>query len=291
MPCALIIGKRKESTDKKTSLNDTLRDQHQLMRLYIYEETTSTSDLAKNRLFKHGDVIWAMYQTQGRGQRGNRWLGEKGENIAISIVLEPLSLAIGQQFVIAQITALALRDTMVRYSIECRIKWTNDIYIGDRKIAGVLIENSLSGDSVSRSVIGIGLNVNQLVFDPNLPNPTSMAIESRRHLCREEVLAYLYDSFMARYQQLNRVGCEPIAEVYNQYLYRKGEMHAYRLPSGELFEASIQGVTPRGASILNRDGLIDHTAQRGYISFKCKNVVKNMMLKNNSYICETLREI
>ncbi len=224
------------------------------MRLYIYEQTTSTNDLGKRSTFKEGDLIWAHEQSAGRGQRGNRWLGEYvskrlrseregGENLTLSIVLEPTWLAASDQFFISQITALALIKTLKSYNIEAKIKWTNDIYIGDYKVAGVLIENNLSSGAVSRSVVGIGLNVNQQSFDASLPNPTSISLATGGSISREEVMQRLYDNLMLLYKGRDR---DDVALEYNNNLYRANQIHTYRLANGTPFEATLIGVASRG---------------------------------------------
>ena len=131
-------------------------------------------------------VLSVMSQTKGRGQRGNIWLSEPGENLLFSVILKyserlgdtdliPPVLAY-DQFVISQLTSLAVVDLLATHDIVARIKWPNDIYAGDEKICGILIENSLKGSEIDWSIIGIGLNVNQTAFPEDLPNPTSMKL-------------------------------------------------------------------------------------------------------------------
>ncbi len=220
------------------------------MRLYIFEETTSTNDLGKRESFSHASAIWALYQSAGRGQRGNRWVGGVDDNIAFSVVLEPSALPAVDQFLLSQITALALHGAMSSYGVECSIKWTNDIYVEDRKLAGVLIENTLREGRVVRSVVGIGLNINQIDFDPMLPNPTSMAIVTTLRFDREEVLRTIHAHLMELFAMMERWEIDSIRERYNALLYRRGEMHYYRLPGGELFRARLEGVAPRGDLML-----------------------------------------
>ena len=139
-----------------------------------------------------------------------------------------------------------------RYGIDTRIKWTNDIYTGDRKIVGMLIEHDLAGGRLARTLAGIGINVNQTRFDPSLPNPVSMATATGRTFDREEVLGRFHELFMARYAQLERGEKEAIQHDYRLRMYRLGERHPYRLPDGTLFEATIEGVRPSGALLLRR---------------------------------------
>ncbi|MFI3288859.1 MAG: biotin--[acetyl-CoA-carboxylase] ligase [Rikenellaceae bacterium] len=231
------------------------------MNLYIYEETTSTNNLGRESIFHHSDVIWAYSQSAGRGQRGNKWIGGEGENITFSIVLEPTFLDPSEQFRISQITALALCDAMRFYGIESRIKWTNDIYVGDKKMAGILIENSINAESVTRSVVGIGLNINQLEFDLSLPNPTSMRRVTSRRFSREEVLQSVHDSLMLWCERLKNGEVELINSRYHELLYRLNERYMYRLASGEVIGARIEGVDKHGELMLR----MDDGALQGYL--------------------------
>lgn len=154
--------------------------------IYHIAETTSTNDLAREEHYGHGDVICAERQTAGRGQRGHTWTSPEGVNLLFSVVLCPTFLPAGEQFLLSQAVALALVDTLGTCGIDARIKWTNDIYAGDRKLVGILIEHHLAGGRLARTVAGIGINVNQTEFDPALPNPTSMALEAGHTFDRRE---------------------------------------------------------------------------------------------------------
>ncbi len=215
------------------------------MRLYIYEETTSTNDLAQSAVFRHSDTIWAYEQSRGRGRRGNGWIARKGENATFTVVLEPQGIGAKEQYLISQITALAISDVLRGYGLDPRVKWTNDIYIGDKKICGVLIENSLKGLCVERSVVGIGINVNQREFDISLPNPTSLALELGCNISVERVITDVRDALLRWYEQLDRAPQE-----YNRRLYRLGEEHTYQLADGQLFRATIEGVSQMGELLL-----------------------------------------
>lgn len=148
--------------------------------IYRIAETTSTNDDAKRPEYRHGDIVWAERQTAGRGQRGHSWTSPEGENLTFTLVLEPVFLPVGEQFLLSEAVTLALTDTFAAFGIDARIKWTNDIYVGDKKLVGILIEHSYSGPTLARTIAGIGINVNQRAFDPALPNPVSMAVASGR---------------------------------------------------------------------------------------------------------------
>ena len=149
------------------------------------ESVDSTNEEARRRIsdIDNLSVLSALEQTAGRGQRGNKWTSKAGDNLLFSIVLKlsPDDSGLGvldarDQFALNEIAALSVVDFLRSHEIQAQIKWPNDIYVGSRKICGILIENSLRGKHVSSSIIGIGLNINQRNFDVNLPNPTSMVL-------------------------------------------------------------------------------------------------------------------
>lgn len=142
------------------------------------ERVDSTNDEARRQISEIDNlsVVSALEQTKGRGQRGNRWSSQPGENLTFSLVVKDFRIKANEQSAISQATALSLVDLLSRHEIKARIKWPNDIYAGDEKICGILIENSLKGSEIDWSIIGIGLNVNQTAFPEDLPNPTSMKL-------------------------------------------------------------------------------------------------------------------
>lgn len=142
------------------------------------ERVDSTNDEARRHISEIDNlsVVSALEQTKGRGQRGNRWSSQPGENLTFSLVVKDFRIKANEQSAISQTTALSLTDLLSRHEIKAHIKWPNDIYAGDEKICGILIENSLKGSEIDWSIIGIGLNVNQTAFPEDLPNPTSMKL-------------------------------------------------------------------------------------------------------------------
>ena len=131
--------------------------------------TYATNQLAKSRL-PEGTAIVAAEQTQGRGYSGNQWKSEKGMNLLLSVVLYPVFLAPRQHFFLNQVASLAIAETLQAYLPvkDVKIKWPNDVFIGDKKAAGILIENSVKGNIIQHAVPGMGINVNQTEFDPAL---------------------------------------------------------------------------------------------------------------------------
>ncbi len=223
--------------------------------IHYIDFTTSTNDEARGSQYGHMDVVWAERQSAGRGQRGHTWHSNEGVNLTFSAVLKPSFLTAVEQFMLSEVVALSLVDTLADYGVECRIKWTNDIYAGDRKIAGVLIEQSLAGDRIARTIVGVGLNVNQREFPADLPNPTSIVVERGAECERSEVLNAFLRHLEKWYTRLEQDERELVETAYNARLYRRDEFHEYALPSGERFEAAIRGVRATGHLCLeHRDG-------------------------------------
>ena len=130
--------------------------------IYHFDILASTNDEAAKPTYGEGDIIWADQQSAGRGQRGHKWESRRGENITFSAIFEPRFVPILRQFLLSQAVALGVVDALRYYGIVAKIKWTNDIYVGDRKLAGILIEHKLQGSEIGRTIAGIGLNVNQM---------------------------------------------------------------------------------------------------------------------------------
>lgn len=194
-----------------------------------------------------GTVIAARGQTQGKGQAGASWESEPGKNILLSVILYPGFVDTAAHFSLNQAIALAVRDTiagLVPQSVA--VKWPNDIYIEDRKTAGILLQTSIKGFRFQYCVAGIGINVNQTTFSEHLPNAVSPAMltgqESDLHEVREDLLLSLEE----RYLQLRAGQTEAICEEYLRHLYRFDEPALFQRKDGHVFEGRIIGVTPQG---------------------------------------------
>ena len=194
----------------------------------------STNSEAKRNIsdIDNLSVLSALSQSEGRGQKGNKWSSVPGENLTFSIVLKfgeqtagelRLAVTAREQFVLTEITSLSIVEFLSRHGIKAKIKWPNDIYVGDKKICGVLIENSLRGKNLSSSIIGIGLNVNQRNFDVNLPNPTSMILETGI----EEDIRSCLEEFMDIFQDYLEYRLPNLRERYLSYLWRYNTQARY----------------------------------------------------------------
>ena len=171
-------------------------------------------------------VFAALYQTAGRGQMGNKWHSATGENLTFSIVLRFGNSLTGNvramdQFIITEVSALAVADFLTDKGADVRIKWPNDIWVGDRKICGILIENILDGDRIEASIVGIGLDVNEETWPEELPNPVSMKQLTGIHYELVSELEELCASISKRYfQSMDKEGRKSLEKEFNEHMFR-----------------------------------------------------------------------
>lgn len=216
-----------------------------------------------------GTVVYADSQTAGRGQRGNSWESADGKNITMSMLLRPCLIAPNEQFCLSEVVALAVARVVERYVQDVTVKWPNDIYVGDKKICGILIEHKLSGGKISHTIAGIGLNVNQRQFFSDAPNPVSLRQLTGNDIPLDAVLHDLADEIAGLYALLPE-GREGLHEEYLSRLYRAGGIYSYRaetdvmsvdgrrvLSADTVFEARIADVAPDGMlSLSTSDGIV-----------------------------------
>ncbi len=203
-------------------------------------DSCASTNSAIDRNAPHGFALMAREQTAGRGQRGNSWEAEAGKNITLSLILRPVELPAARQFELSEAVALAVADTVESLGIDrVSVKWPNDIYVGDRKIAGILIENALGGTYISRSIVGIGLNINQHEFHSDAPNPVSALQLTGREYDIEEVAGQMIQRILDRLNRDNHA-------EYRRRLWRGTGIWPWRTAEGETFSAAIESVDPDG---------------------------------------------
>jgi len=214
------------------------------------EEVDSTNRYAKT--LSESDewqLVTAEFQTAGRGAGTNSWESERGENLLFSLVVRPKSLEASRAFALSEALSLAISDALSSYVEGVSIKWPNDIYCGQRKMTGILIENELAGPLVRRSILGVGLNVNQKRFVSDAPNPVSLRQVLGREVDREEVLERLLDRFSLYVAMLENGRFDELHQLYLSRLFRLGVEADYADTNGR-FRATITGVEPGGHLLL-----------------------------------------
>lgn len=253
------------------------------MRIVKLQEVDSTNRYLSQHSDEFPDLsaVIAGSQTAGRGQRGNSWESEPGLNATLSIIMHPASwVKPSEQFVISQVVAVAIVETlrmfMPEMTREIAVKWPNDIYVGDRKICGILIENVIQGGNLVRSIIGIGLNVNQQVFLSDAPNPVSMARLTGRSYDVEQVARSVCDSVERFFQGY----CMPprhsrLRSRYFSMLWRSSGYFPYvDVASGERFDGRISNIATDGRiTLTDRQG-----TQRTYAFKEVRAVLSDTLL-------------
>lgn len=234
-----------------------------------YNRLNSTNETANEYLSKsnpsEGTVISTYNQQKGRGQIGSHWESEADKNISLSIILYPKFLTIHQQFCLNQAISLAVFDFVSQFiDTNVKIKWPNDIYVGLKKIAGILIQNSLSNQGFQSSVVGLGINVNQKIFLSNAPNPTSLALETRQTYDLDEMARLLCIMVERRYLQLRSQQFHILQQDYLHHFFRFMEDALYKDAAGQVFNGKIVGVEDSGKLLIDRKG--------GQVAFAMKEV-------------------
>jgi BirA family transcriptional regulator, biotin operon repressor / biotin---[acetyl-CoA-carboxylase] ligase len=184
---------------------------------------THTRELLQNASLEEGTIVWAREQTAGRGFGSNKWESEAGKNITLSVLLKPHFLAPHDQFWLTKVLSLALRDLvkdLIGTAGATTIKWPNDIYVDHRKIAGILVENSIMGDQIRESICGIGFNVNQEIFCSDAPNPVSLAMITQKQYDLNEIVMLISKNLNHWYRRLQESSWELINLAYHNSLYR-----------------------------------------------------------------------
>ena len=253
-------------------------------RMVELDEVTSTNDFLKAYRpvgpERRITLVTAEYQTAGRGAGQNRWESRRGENLVFSLMVHPRHIPADRVFVMSEIMVLAIRDALdfqfparpegglaelsgARNSnFQLKIKWPNDIYWGDKKICGILIENELQGGRIERCVMGVGINVNQTEFESNAPNPVSLAQILGHEVERRFVLEQVVEYFDRYYRWTEEGRQDEPHRMYLSHLYRRDQQHRFADANGE-FLGTIVDVEPDGHLII-----VDETGKNRRYAFK-----------------------
>lgn len=222
---------------------------------YIQQIDSTSSELRrlmKTKELPHGYCIATDFQTDGHGQATNRWESEDAKNILFSALLRPTIIPAAEQFIITQLVTIAIVNTLqdtIRQEIT--IKWPNDIYVGNRKLCGILIENALCGATIDTCIVGVGININQEQFLSDAPNPVSLKQLNGRNNDRVEILEEIHQNILRFYDYLadnwyNENIKQSLYYEYMSHLYRRDGYHKYSTPAGEQFTANIEEIGPQG---------------------------------------------
>ena len=216
--------------------------------------------LLKDKELSEGTVIYTNHQSSGHGQGDNKWESEDSKNLLISIVLFPSMIIPAEQFLLSMVISLGICDFLDRYTSSVSIKWPNDIYVNNDKIAGILIENSIMGNLIEHTVAGIGININQAKFLGNAPNPVSLSNLTAKEYNLSECLSQLVSDLDKRYKSLISGDTAMIKAHYLSRLYRNAQWFKYQDMKG-IFTGRIVNVSDTGRLQVEReDGIIDEYA-------------------------------
>lgn len=194
-------------------------------------------------------LLTTDFQTAGRGQRGTHWEAEAGQNLLFSFRFYPTFLRAAEQFALSEALALAVVYALQPLGVEAEVKWPNDIYVGEKKLCGMLLEHTLTGKTIATTLTGVGVNVNQLSFRSDAPNPVSLRQLLGRSLDRAALLSEIILQFDTFYRDLERNGTTRLHAAYLQHLFRRDGFYPYRDAQGG-FEARIVDVSPAGLLLL-----------------------------------------
>lgn len=216
------------------------------------DQVSSTNDYIKqcigsNQIFENGDIVITDDQIEGKGRGTNTWESEPGKNLTFSIFLKPDFLKAEEQFLLNKAVSLSIFN-FVKSTIsdqKTSIKWPNDIYINDKKVTGILIDNTISGNTIEHSIIGIGININQRNFSKNLPNPVSLFNILNKELDLKKCLYSLCNFLNVEYSHLLNSNLSKLDQSYHSALYRLNEYYHFKI-GNRIVEAKILGVSDLG---------------------------------------------
>jgi BirA family biotin operon repressor/biotin-[acetyl-CoA-carboxylase] ligase len=218
------------------------------------DQVSSTNTYALDLISKinppEGTCIYTDYQSAGRGQIGRFWHSSAAKNLLTSYIFYPNTLIAPDQFFLNMISGLAVRDVVALFCKHVKIKWPNDIYVSDKKIAGILVQNILRGNHIKATVIGIGLNVNEVSFPSEIPNPTSLILECGIQSQLTDIRQLLSSKLEYYYLKLKANQLGWLTDQYVDCMYKRLEYSSFINPEGSVFNGEILGVDTQGKLII-----------------------------------------
>jgi BirA family biotin operon repressor/biotin-[acetyl-CoA-carboxylase] ligase len=216
----------------------------------------STNNYANSQLglndLPDGTVFLAYQQLEGRGQQHHYWESEPGQNLTFSIVVNPDFLDILQQFMLSKVVTIGIYSVLNKYVDQLKIKWPNDIYAGNQKLGGILIEHSIMQGMIKNSIIGVGININQTIFRSNAPNPVSLKMLTNQHHDCEVLLTEILSGINQNYELLKQGQFDQINQAFTRVMYRLNEKSRFNSEKGE-FIGQIIGVNQIGQLMIKTD--------------------------------------
>lgn len=217
----------------------------------INSTNTFLRDLARESVVDNFTVVLAENQTNGKGQFDNKWTSQEGKNLTFSVLYNFSDLSANKAFFLNCAVSLAVYDVLFKYHKEkLKVKWPNDILSSSKKLCGILIENTVSNGNISRTIIGIGLNVNQEIFPKELPNATSLKNVLGKEIDREKLLQELLEELEQRLLFLVQKKFTILHKNYEQVLYKKNKPEMFRNALLGNFLGKILGITKQGKLIV-----------------------------------------
>ncbi|MBL0013083.1 MAG: biotin--[acetyl-CoA-carboxylase] ligase [Flavobacterium sp.] len=226
------------------------------MKLVKLDAIDSTNDYLKDLVrtmnAENYTVVTAEHQTKGKGQRGSTWASEKGKNLIMSMLVRDFINSGTAMFDLNIVVSLAVLQALDSLDIpKLSIKWPNDIMSDDKKIGGILIENSFKSDNTVDSIVGIGLNVNQLNFE-NLTQASSLAVITGSSFDKEHILEKIANAIQDYLKSWPNNG-QQLQNTYTNLLFKKEELMVFQASDDSFFNGTIKGITTGGRLVIEND--------------------------------------
>ena len=245
--------------DKYLNLNNSkYKYIHKVIRLSQVESTNTYVRELSNNNPTSGTVVITACQSKGRGLQNNKWHSGDGQNVTFSLFLRDFKIDIKDIYHLNMIVALAIVDAVKTLGLNAEIKWPNDIYIGKKKLCGILVENTLTSRSVSATIIGIGLNVNEESFPTNIPNPTSLRLETGVAFDIEDVFERILSAIDIKWDMLLSKDYGTIKKNYIDCLFQYNKVSKYMILKKQMVvDGTIIDVDSNGLVVLAYDDIIE----------------------------------